>query len=295
MNTLWSLEYTQRGRVTKTLWHTGATADSFCFCFFVLAAQPVLSPSRQLSTLFSPLFLFHPDAQGQTLAFATRSGWKQMECKAAGVSVTITQGQELKTLDEVKRRTERHGCSFTHSPHNFPPVHLLDSISSLFLNLGKEWFFFHYFFLFFGEEAALPWSFPALHHTLFAPNPAERIQTWLCANPLKTFKAVGANPSVPAASPWHPSSLVSELTLRVCSHEMWRLPPDQWSCSPRPPPFRLTDIWQVKHWKLFCRLIGGARATLPIQLISTHLQTPLTAWEAQQLAADFLLQPQVPL
>lgn len=163
-----------------------------------------------------------------------------MECKAAGVSVTKTQGQELKALDEVKRLTERHGRSFRHSPHNFPPVHLLDSISSLFL---KKWFIFSFFF--WGEEAALPWSFSALHHTLFAPNPAERVQTWLCANPLKTFKAIGANPSVTAASPWHSSSLVSELTLRVCSHEMWRLPPDQWCCSPRPPPFRLTDIWHL--------------------------------------------------
>lgn len=177
----------------------------------------------------------------------------------------------------------------------FPPSSFVGQHQQSLPEPRQEVIFFSLFFFFFGEEAALPWSFSALHHTLFAPNPAERIQTWLCANPLKTFKAVGANPSVPAASPWHPSSLVSELTLRVCSHEFWRLPPDQWSCSPRPPPFRLTDIWQVKHWKLFCRLIGGARATLPIQLISAHLQTPLTAWEAQQLAADFLLQPQVPL
>lgn len=107
--------------------------------------------------------------------------------------------------------------------------------------------FLSFSFLFGGWDGAVSsWSFSALHHTLFAPNPAERMQAWLCANPLKTFKAFGANPSVPAASPWHYSSLVSELTLRVCSHEMWSLLSDQ-RCSPcaQVPPASLAFDWRL--------------------------------------------------
>lgn len=101
----------------------------------------------------------------------------------------------------------------------FPSVLLLTA-----LTVTSSTFFFLLFW-----EVVWPWSFSALHN-LFDHHPAERILTWLGANPLKTFKAVGANPSVPTTSLWHCSSLVSELTLQLCSHEMWRLLKDQRCC-----------------------------------------------------------------
>lgn len=142
----------------------------------------------------------------------------------------------------------------------FPTQCLADSINSRFLSPKK--YIYIYFFLFqrlFGHLF--------LHVTIYCMLLTQQWEYRLDWVP----RLLRLLEWTQASNPWHCSSLVTELTLQVCCHEMWRL---LTVCT----TFPLIDIWEEQLWKLFCSLIEGPPAKLPVQLISVHLQPPWKAW-----------------
>lgn len=73
-----------------------------------LTARPHI-PSCQLSTLYAPLFSFHPDAHSICLHLP-RLNERKKECRVASMSTAITQGAKAENYDIVKRHRERKGC-----------------------------------------------------------------------------------------------------------------------------------------------------------------------------------------